>query len=45
MIRIRLGVFAALATAAFTLPAYAQTGHGAPSGVHYNLNIIGVDKG
>jgi hypothetical protein len=30
-----------VATAA---PAFAQTGNGAPSGSHYNLNIIGVDK-
>jgi hypothetical protein len=27
------------------LPALAQTGNGAPSGPHYNLNIIGVEKG
>jgi len=26
-------------------PAYAGGGNGAPSGAHYNLNIIGVDKG
>ncbi len=26
-------------------PAFAQTGNGAPSGPHYNLNIIGVSKG
>jgi hypothetical protein len=44
MTKIRLGVFAALATAAFTLSASAQTGNGAPSGAHYSLNIIGVDK-
>ena len=25
-------------------PALAQTGNGAPSGPHYNLNIIGVEK-
>lgn len=25
--------------------AYGQTGSGAPSGAHYNLNIIGVPKG
>src|ERR1051325_929367 len=30
---------------AFLLPARAQTGNGAPSGSHYNLNIIGVAKG
>jgi hypothetical protein len=27
------------------VPMYSQTGNGAPSGSHYNLNIIGVDKG
>ena len=26
------------------MPAAAQTGNGAPSGAHYNLNIIGVPK-
>ena len=26
------------------LPAPAQAGNGAPSGAHYNLNLIGVDK-
>jgi hypothetical protein len=45
MTTVRIGVFAALATAAFTLPALAQTGNGAPSGAHYSLNIIGVEKG
>ena len=30
---------------AVALPALAQTGNGAPSGPHYNLNIIGVEKG
>lgn len=25
------------------VPAFAQTGNGAPSGSHYNLNIIGMD--
>jgi hypothetical protein len=29
---------------AVALPAVAQTGNGAPSGPHYNLNIIGVDN-
>jgi hypothetical protein len=28
-----------------SLPAFSQTGNGALSGSHYNLNIIGVDKG
>jgi len=27
------------------LPAAKTTGNGAPSGAHYNLNIIGVSKG
>jgi len=26
------------------LPSYSQTGNGAPSGAHYNLNIIGVEN-
>jgi hypothetical protein len=30
---------------AVVLPARSQTGNGAPSGAHYNLNIIGVEKG
>ena len=29
---------------ATSVPAFAQTGNGAPSGGHYNLNIIGVDN-
>lgn len=29
---------------AMTVPAAAGTGNGAPSGAHYNLNIIGVPK-
>jgi hypothetical protein len=41
---IRIGVYVALAIATCTHPAFAQTGNGAPSGAHYNLNIIGVDK-
>ena len=39
--RITLYTAAALAVTA-SLPAYAQNGNGAPSGSHYNLNIIGV---
>jgi hypothetical protein len=35
---------AAVAAAALAAPAYA-TGNGAPSGPHYNLNVIGVAKG
>src|SRR5258708_644506 len=27
------------------IPGFAQTGNGAPSGTHYDLNIIGVTKG
>lgn len=30
--------------AAFAAPAFAGGGNGAPSGAHYNLNIIGVEK-
>lgn len=40
-------VITATMTAAVSLPAFAgvaETGNGAPSGAHYNLNIIGVDK-
>ena len=40
------GVLTAAALVAISAaPALAQTGNGAPSGSHYNLNIIGVDKG
>ena len=37
--------FGAALLVALAIPANAQTGNGAPSGPHYNLNIIGVDKG
>ena len=37
-----LAAAALVATAA--TPAIAQTGNGAPSGTHYNLNIIGVEN-
>jgi len=40
-VRITRYTPAALAVTA-SLPAYAQNGNGAPSGSHYNLNIIGV---
>lgn len=33
-----------LATLALARPAFTQTGNGAPSGAHYNLNIIAVDN-
>ena len=37
---------ASLALLVFLIgPAYAEGGNGAPSGAHYTLNIIGVDKG
>jgi len=46
---IAIGAAAAfLASGASVLPALAapgETGNGAPSGAHYNLNIIGVPKG
>jgi len=34
-----------LITSTFVAPTYAGGGNGAPSGAHYNLNIIGVEKG
>jgi hypothetical protein len=34
-----------LTVAVAASPAFAQTGNGAPSGSHYSLNIIGVEKG
>ena len=37
-------VLVALTVAVGASPALAQTGNGAPSGPHYNLNIIGVEK-
>ena len=41
--RTTLCLVASLAAAASTATAaFAQTGNGAPSGTHYNLNIIGV---
>jgi hypothetical protein len=45
-VRRPLFLAAALATA-LALPAHAgvtPTGSGAPSGAHYDLNLIGVDK-
>jgi hypothetical protein len=36
--------FGAALMVALAVPANAQTGNGAPSGPHYNLNIIGIDK-
>ena len=38
-------VIALVLVLAAAIPAAAQTGNGAPSGAHYNLNIIGVPKG
>lgn len=35
----------ALAAGIFSMTAVAGQGNGAPTGAHYNLNIIGVDKG
>src|SRR5213593_2344085 len=40
-----LTVAALLLTGTFIGPTYAGGGNGAPSGAHYNLNIIGVEKG
>ncbi len=39
-----LGVTVLIALS-MVVPAFAGTGNGAPSGAHYNLNIIGVPKG
>jgi hypothetical protein len=41
---IMVAVIAALAASTFAAVAYAGTGNGAPSGAHYNLNLIGVPK-
>src|SRR5438876_3928421 len=40
-----LTVATLLLTRTFIGPTYAGGGNGAPSGAHYNLNIIGVEKG
>lgn len=40
---LSLGLGVALA-GSLAAPAQADTGNGAPSGAHYNLNLIGVDK-
>jgi hypothetical protein len=42
MKRTCLGVFLLLILV-FALPAFPQSGNGAPNGAHYNLNIIGVE--
>jgi len=43
MTRIKTKAIVGLVWAALgALPLLAQTGNGAPSGAHYNLNIIGV---
>jgi hypothetical protein len=39
----RLG-FCLVVALAVAMPVFAQTGNGAPSGPHYNLNIIGTDN-
>lgn len=44
MRRVLTGL-AAVFTVAAAMPIWAGGGNGAPSGTHYNLNIIGVDKG
>ncbi len=43
--RKTLAIFAVLALAVALVPSVEATGNGAPSGAHYNLNIIGVSKG
>src|SRR5437016_5613149 len=40
----RISWVAAILTAALATSAFAGTGNGAPSGPHYNLNIIGVSN-
>ncbi len=39
------GAAVVLGAAILPIPGFAQTGNGAPSGTHYDLNIIGVTKG
>src|SRR5258708_12863934 len=39
------GAAVVLGAAILPIPGVAQTGNGAPSGTHYDLNIIGVTKG
>ena len=41
----RLTVASLLLTGTFIGPTYAGGGNGAPSGPHFNLNIIGVERG
>jgi hypothetical protein len=41
---ILVGVIAALLASTIVGIAYAGTGNGAPSGAHYNLNLIGMPK-
>jgi hypothetical protein len=40
--KIRNAMLAAAAVLLAAAPSFAQTGNGAPSGTHYNLNIIGL---
>jgi hypothetical protein len=42
--RLMLVVLAGIACATLLSPRVDATGNGAPSGAHYNLNLIGVDK-
>jgi hypothetical protein len=42
---MRKAVLVTLLACLGATPAFAQTGNGAPSGAHNNLNIIGVSKG
>jgi hypothetical protein len=41
---MKRAVLVVLTVAVAASPALAQTGNGAPSGPHYNLNIIGVER-
>lgn len=40
-----LTVASLLITGTFIGPTYTGGGNAAPSGAHYNLNIIGVERG
>ena len=44
MRKVTLALIALAFVAFVAAPAYAQTGNGAESGSHYNLNIIGMEK-
>jgi hypothetical protein len=43
--RYLIPALAAVGALALSGAVFAGAGNGAPSGPHYNLNLIGVDKG